>query len=346
MDAPAPRHTIEIYQVDQALRGARMRGCDIEALLRRAHIAPSLLASPTARVTLAQYARLLLTLRHVMRDELWGLCSRPVPVGSFAYCTRTLIRTPSLREALTTACGFYRLVLNDFTPHVHVADGIAHVRLPAHAPASPALNYALRSFTFLSFGLLSWLVGQRIPLQQVAFPDEQSSSGGDVNRMFNAPLRYGQPAAGYRFEARWLELPVMRNAQSLQEFLRQAPANLLVSYRDQTRLGERVRTLLRAHLAGELPSLEAMGRELAMSAQTLRRHLQKEGLSFQGIKDDLRRDVAIEYLARSDLSTGEIAGRLGFSEASTFHRAFKSWTGVSPGEYRRSPLPASSGASR
>ena len=53
------------------------------------------------------------------------------------------------------------------------------------------------------------------------------------------------------------------------------------------------------------------------------------------LKDNLRRDAAIEYLARPDMTLLDIADQLGFSEASTFHRAFKKWTGVAPGEYRQ-----------
>ena len=56
------------------------------------------------------------------------------------------------------------------------------------------------------------------------------------------------------------------------------------------------------------------------------------------LKDNLRRDAAIEYLAQQDLTLLEIAQRLGFSEASTFHRAFKHWTGVAPGEYRQAHI--------
>jgi AraC-like DNA-binding protein len=75
-----------------------------------------------------------------------------------------------------------------------------------------------------------------------------------------------------------------------------------------------------------------------MTPQTLRRRLHEEGRGFREIKDDLRRDAAIEYLARPELTLPEIAALLGFSEASTFHRAFKHWTGVAPGEYRQTRL--------
>ena len=83
-----------------------------------------------------------------------------------------------------------------------------------------------------------------------------------------------------------------------------------------------------------------MGTALGITPQTLRRRLQDEGQGYQAIKDDLRRDIAIEYLARPDLTLIDIANLLGFSEPSTFHRAFKKWTGVAPGEYRHTRLQA------
>ena len=157
----------------------------------------------------------------------------------------------------------------------------------------------------------------------------------ETDRIFQTRVRYGQPHFGFSFDARWLQLPMVQNAQSLREFLDAAPANLLVKYRDKTSVTERIRRLLRSHLRDEMPSLEEVGRVLAMTPQTLRRRLREEGQGFQALKDNLRRDAAIEYLARPDLTLLDIADQLGFSEASTFHRAFKKWTGVAPGEYRQ-----------
>jgi AraC-like DNA-binding protein len=67
----------------------------------------------------------------------------------------------------------------------------------------------------------------------------------------------------------------------------------------------------------------------------MRRRLHEEGATYQGIKDQLRRDLAIGYLSHSDRSVMDIALELGFSERSAFHRAFRKWTGASPGEFRR-----------
>jgi AraC-like DNA-binding protein len=84
-----------------------------------------------------------------------------------------------------------------------------------------------------------------------------------------------------------------------------------------------------------LPSLEEMAQTLRLTPQTLRRRLRDEGRGYQSIKDGLRRDAAIALLEHTDLPLQQVALRVGFSEPSTFHRAFKKWTGVAPGEYRQ-----------
>jgi AraC-like DNA-binding protein len=331
-------HTIAIQQVEQILLGARVKGVDVDALLDRAGIPPALLESPLSRVTQGQYAALIFSLRHRLRDELWGLCSRPLPLGSFALGCRMLVGCRTLGEALHAGLRYYRLLLQDFVPRLQLRDGVAVVSVVSRSPPNPAQAYAERAFCFLAYGLASWLVARRIPLVAVDYPHSDLGRSADAGALFQAPVHYGQPRTGWRFEARWLDLPVVQNEQSLREFLQQAPASLLVKYRDQTSVTERIRRILRRHLAEELPSLDDIGRQLAMTPQTLRRRLRDEGQGFRAIKDALRRDAAIEYLARPELTLPEIAALLGFSEASTFHRAFKHWTGVAPGEYRHTRL--------
>lgn len=332
------RHTIAILQVSQILQGVRGRGVDVQALLRRAGIVPALLDSPLSRVTEAQYAALIKLLSRSTRDELWGLCSQPVPLGHFAQMCRLLVQCRTLGEALRTGLAYYHRVLPDFVPRLVVHEGQATVRLVGRCERAVERGYADRTFCFFTYGLASWLVARRIPVLEVMYRPIDQGYSSDAGRLFQAPVVYDHPWVGFRFEARWLDLPVVQTPQSLQEFLRQAPASLLIRYRDQTSLSERIRRLLRRHLAGEMPSLEFVSDYLAMTPQTLRRRLRDEGLGYQAIKDDLRRDAAIEYLGQPELTLLDIANRLGFSEASTFHRAFKGWTGLAPGVYRQTLL--------
>ncbi|WP_420997895.1 AraC family transcriptional regulator [Cupriavidus sp. 30B13] len=336
-----PRHTISVLQVEQIMLGARRLGCDIDALLRRAGIPAALLQSPSARVSEDQFAALMRSMRRVTRDEFWGLLNRPLAPGVFAQACRALIHCATLEDALRVGLQQYRLHLHDFVPRLQQHDGRATLLLLPRAAATPCRLYAESTFAFQAYGVANWLVAQRIPLAAVDLAAAAPEAGSpparrtDTERVFNTQVRYGQPHTALHFDAGWLRLPVVQDAASLQAFLHDTPRNLLTRYRDDSCLAERIRRHLRCHLDGELPSLEQMAETLRLTPQTLRRRLRDEGRGYQSIKDSLRRDAAIGFLEHTDLPLQQVALRVGFSEQSTFHRAFKKWTGVAPGEYRQ-----------
>jgi AraC-like DNA-binding protein len=327
-------HTIAIQQVHMILQGALHRGVDGAALLDRAGIAPTLLESPLARVSQQQYALLIRALRRALRDELWGLISRPVRPGSFGQCMKQLVRCATLGEALRGGFAFYDLLVDDFVARLSVRGELAQIQFVLRRESDARLDYCVKAFMLFTFGTASWLVARRVPVLGVDYTAAQV--GTDTSRVYQAPIHYGQPHVGLSFHAHWLDLPVVQTTQSVREFLAGAPANLIVKYRDTSSLTDRIRRLLRRRLGEELPSLEEVGDALAVTPQTLRRRLREEGRGFQQIKDELRRDAAIEFLTNTRLPLLDIANEVGFSEASTFHRAFKNWTGVAPGEYRHS----------
>ena len=331
---PATQHTIAIQQVQRVLLGAQYRGCDVAPLLARAAIAPALLESPLARVSLQQYAGLLRALRRALRDELWGLTQQPIRPGTFGQCMQQLVGCATLGDALRRGFAFYDLLLPDFVLRLSVQDGLAHIRFVPRRAGDTRLDFTIKAFMLFTFGSASWLVARRIPLTGLDYTAGMQST--ETSRVYQAPVRHNQPHVGMSFDAHWLDLPVVQNPQSLREFLAGAPANLIVKYRDTSSVTDRIRRLLRKRLGEELPSLEEVGEQLAVTPQTLRRRLREEGRGWQQIKDELRRDAAIEYLVQTRLPLLDIANRVGFSEASTFHRAFKHWTGVAPGEYRSS----------
>ncbi|MBR8654036.1 AraC family transcriptional regulator [Achromobacter sp. Marseille-Q0513] len=329
-------HTIAVGHISQILQGARSRGVDVDQVLTRADVPPALLQAPMARVTQAQFAQILRMLRRVTRDDFLGMGQHPVPLGAFDQACRLALQESTVGQALRAAFRHYHGVLRDFTARLCVDGEHARIVLDSRSPSSCARWYGERSFLFFTLGVANWLAARRIPILGVDY--RSGTRSADAHKLFHAPVRYGQPAAGLRLESRWLMLPVVQNTQTLKPFLAAAPFDLLVKYQARTSLTDRIRRQLRNDLARELPSLAQVSAQLAMTPQTLRRHLREEGQGFQALKDDLRRDVALEYLDRHDLSLMNIAERLGFSEPSTFHRAFKKWTGVSPGEYRRNRL--------
>jgi AraC-like DNA-binding protein len=136
------------------------------------------------------------------------------------------------------------------------------------------------------------------------------------------------------FSADCLDLPIKRSPEELKRFLAHAPANILVKYRDPDSLATRIKTDLRHMPADTWPETEGLAASLCISASTLRRRLAEEGQTYQGLKDSVRKELAIVWLADSDISFAEIATRLGFADASSFYKAFRKWSGSNPGHYR------------
>ena len=333
----SPQHTIAIQQVHNILLGAQHQGLASEPLLLRAGIAPTLLDSPLARISQGQYAALIRVLRRRLRDEMWGLLAQPLPPGSFGRCMQQAVRCATLGEALRSAFVHYHLLLDDFVPRLSVRQGLAQVQFVLRRPLEPRLDYGVKAFMLICFNAASWLVSRRIPLVGVSYTSGHGSV--EISRVYQVPVDNDAPHVGLSFDARWLDLPVVQSVQSLHEFLAAAPSNLIVRYRDTASLTDRIRRLLRKSVGGEMPSVDTVSDVLALTPQTLRRRLRDEGRGFRQLKDETRRDAAIELLLSTTLPLPEIAARLGFSEASTFHRAFKQWTGVAPGEYRHTHAP-------
>lgn len=157
--------------------------------------------------------------------------------------------------------------------------------------------------------------------------------------MFGCPPRFGAERTRAAIETRWLDAPVVRDEAALESLLRCAPADLLSRRAWDTTVADQVRHTLRRALrdGARLPELAEVSARLAVSPATLRRRLHAEGTSFQELKDTVRRDTALAALAEGRERIAELAARLGFSEDTAFHRAFRRWTGATPGAYRADP---------
>ena len=97
---------------------------------------------------------------------------------------------------------------------------------------------------------------------------------------------------------------------------------------------EQVKGTLKRQLAGERPAIEHVARELRLSKRTLQRRLTEDGITFQQLMEEARRELARHYLLHSSLELNETAYLLGYEDANSFFRAFHEWEATSPGEWR------------
>jgi len=338
MPKPAPAHvappmTVSVAFVHSLLSGLVARGIAVDDWLREAGVAPEKLADPAARVTLGQYAALLRLLIEGCDDETLGMMKRPSKRGSFALQVRAAIGATTLEAAIRRTAHTFRL-LHDDVALVLVTDGeLAGVELRFSNAPTEANAFLHELLLRVYWRLFAWLVGGQLPPVRFdfAFPRPPYSEG--YARIFPAPWRFDSERSAMWFEASRLGLPVCRDEAALRTFIADGPANIIAPGRDRG-VGGRVRIHLQRSQP-DWPDLERTARALHMSSSTLQRHLASESTSFQRLKDQLRRDIAIFRLHSSEVGLAKLARELGFADAAAFQRAFKGWTGSPPGAYRR-----------
>jgi len=324
--------TIASHFVRAALHGAQARDLDIAALLADAGLLPAVLEETAARVTAAQYARLIRLLWRRLDDEYLGLAAQPSLPGTFAMMACSIIHCGTLEKALRRGIRFYRLFPG--SPEFSLRREGAQAWLCLHVdPTHDPEHFLSESLLLIWHRLASWLIGQRIELEELRFAYPQPAHVVEYDLLFPGVRHFSADFTGLRFVAAHLDQPLLQDERTLKRFLEQAPADLLSRPAGDDSLIVRIQRLL-GRDCRQWPDLEQLARQLNCSPQTLRRRLREQGSSFQVIKDQLRRDRAIYLLGRPELSIQEIAEQLGFSEASAFHRAFRKWTHLTPGAYR------------
>jgi AraC-like DNA-binding protein len=305
---------------------------DPAAALAEAHISPQQLRQVDGRVTAAQFEALCDYAMRELDDEALGWFSRPLRWGSYGLLSRASLHAPNLGVALARWCRHHRLLCNDIRHVLTVTDGVATLSLEELAPLGATREFCLVSCLRFVHGYACWAIDSRLSLREASFPFPAPAHGRAYPLMFSGELRFAAPRAAFSFDAEYLALPLRRDEAALSAMLKRPLPLTVLQYRRDRLLVQQVRgQLLRSPSPATADSLAAA---LHVSVRTLHRQLQEEGASLQSLKDEVRRERAIEQLRRSTRPVKQIAQDVGFRNEKSFSRAFKGWTGQSPGEFR------------
>lgn len=333
--AIAEKGSVSIAFVREAADAVRRSGRDPAPFLARAGIAPALLGADSARVTSESFGTLWLAIAAGLDDEFFGLDAHPMKVGSFTTLCHLALGAADLREALAHMCRFFNLLLDETRLDLAADSAETVLRIATRDAVDPARTvFAHETLLVMLHGLLCWLAGRRVPILSARFAYARPAWWPEYLDIFSADPGFDAGETRIVLNTRHLAAPVAQTRHTLRGFLRGAPSNFILKYRDEHSLAARVRQRLRGLPPDCWPSQARLARDLGLGASTLHRKLDREGTSFRAIKEALRRDLAIRYLSESASSIGEIAGAVGFAEPSAFRRAFKQWTGLPPRAFR------------
>lgn len=327
---------ITIAYVRRLLQEAAREGVDLASLFREAGLDAALLQKPDQRIRTGEFIRLMQIVMRRTEDEFIGLGrgtkSKP---GTFSMMAHAVINTPNLGKAMERSAQFYRIV--DLPIQLKLEEGSTESRLILTSEA-PERDNILEAIIFISIRFWSWLTGR--PLEpaalQLDFPEPPQAD--EFRSLWRGPVTYNNARNAIVFPTAWLSLPLVQNPLSLSKFLKDSLALIIVGNQAPIGLTDQIKAIISKGYGNAFPDFAQVCESLNMTPQTLRRRLKEENTSYQAIKDGIRQDAACFYLAKEELSIDEIALMMGFSEASSFHRAFKKWTGQTPAAYRRELL--------
>jgi len=239
-------------------------------------------------------------------------------------------------QAIEKNFRYHNLVTDIIRPVLKVKKPLAHMTWEMGQPSLSQERHFAESVLALLVSMLRYLTGGRFQLTEVRFAHPSPENTSEHERIFQAPLIFGQQSNEILLSESYLNRPIILANPKIMEGLEQLVQQALHRAYATNSWKEKVAQGLFKGLLHEAGTdIETIARQLAMTTRNLQLKLKEEGTSFRKLRDEVRKEIAVGYLKDGSDSICEIALLLGYSDQSAFQHAFKRWTGKAPGEYRR-----------
>lgn len=263
-----------------------------------------------------------------------GLACQPRHFGVVGYMVSAC---GTLGQALLRYHRYHELLQSGLVSRSRFEGGVLHMSWTQAVANTPrASEYSLAAFVTLCQSL----VGRPIPLIRAGLPFAATEDVGVYRALLGCPVDFDRDAIELSIPAHLLALPITGRDSYLLRLLEQQ-AQALLNQRPRAADGEAAtffaqvqEQIVEAMKNGDA-SAEAVARALEMSTRSFYRLLDRAGYSYRGLLAHTRHTLARQYLADPALAQTDVALLLGYAEQSSFIRAFRGWTGMTPGEYRR-----------
>lgn len=311
-------------------------GMDTEALLAAAGLTRATIVDPDARIAVESMTAFWQEAYARAGDPDLALHAvEALPFGAYAVIDFLARTSTSIGAALERVSAYFPLI--NSAVDLPIVLGADHVRVDmVDRRGATRLPRAYAEYTLAAVVLRTRIAaGVDYPLVRVDFAYEAPPDSGEHARIFGCPVHFGAARSGIVVARSVWDTPLERGDSGLAAVLERHAQMLLAQLPQVSDEIGRVRAMIRDELTGGDPSLGNVARKLGTSRRSLQRRLADENLSYAQVLDDVRSSMARAYLGQRELSVAEVAYLLGFSEQSSFTRAFRRWTGVSPAEFRR-----------
>lgn len=319
-----------------ALRYAAGRGVDADAVVAAAGIDPTSLDNVETRIGRSAWTAAWRALGEAIGDPAIAFhLAGAIPFGAFDVLDYIVVSSATVRDALTRAADYWA-VIHDHTA-VRLVDTPAGLSFEYrlfddHVGAS---TYSAETAFVCMHDRLKMATGVAWTPVVVRFAHRCVGNPAEYEAKFGCPVVFESDVNEIVLPPGFDATPMLRADPTLNNMLMQHAQSLLSRLPETDSFVEQVRAEIFAAMAGADPTIDRVAKRLALSARTLQRRLNEHDVTFNALLDSVRSEMARRLLADEAMAIGEVGFLLGFSEVSAFHRAFRRWTGKTPGEFRR-----------
>jgi AraC-like DNA-binding protein len=309
-------------------------GVDSNEVLTEAGIDPELFADPDYLITYAARDRLFRQCVSRTGCQHFGLLvGQRMNLKALGLVGLLMKTSPDAGKALKSLVNLLHLHSQGAVMTLRVDEDVAMLTYDAFEPGLEATDQTGAGAVAMMLNVMRTLCGADFRPVEASFAHRRPADTEPYRKFFRVPLYFDAEHYALVFSRDWLHVRLLGADDDLQELLQKQveafEAKHKLAFPDQ------VRSVLRSALLTGYHSENKIAALFSMHSHTFRRRLEASATNFHELVDECRFEIAREMLRNTSLSVGEISASLGYSRASSLIRAFRRWSGVSPGRWRQ-----------
>lgn len=310
-------------------------GIDPDIISRKSGPAASVLKQPESRISSSQFDVIWNDMEALSEDENFGLhLGEKVSDFPGHLIFLLMLSAPTVKVALEKLCTYSNLLTDFLIPVFVNQKKLAGLAVRFYEPAIPATRHVHESLLSAYAAILRRITGNKITFETVCFSHWPPEDLSEHRRIFQSSLQFNQAENKIMFHPSYLDIPIpMADEETFNTLEQLAKKNQEKIYGSYP-WNKKVQWHLMDLLGKAPPSIHSIAQRLAVSPRSLQGHLKRENLTYQEVVKTVRKKVAVRMLEEGHLSISEIGFLVGYSEQSVFSKAFRTWFGISPSQYR------------
>lgn len=328
--------TIAVTKISAFLNQFEIYGVTKKQVIEQSNVSIELFDSPDNRLSSSEVYKIIQTATKLTKNDNVGLNQGELISRGFSNILGyILMNCSSIQEAWAKYIEYEKIIDETSLCSFKCSGNLAIL-------SSNTVDVDLKSIRqfedFKIAGMLAYiklLTGKELKLKEVWFTYPKPSNLDEHKRIFECKIHFNEQVSALVFDERDLSIPTLEPNQEILYLFEKQAREAYAKLENNNNYTRKTKSILLSKMKGSLPSIKFIADELGISVRSFQLYLQNEQTTYSKLVDEIRKDMSESYLKDKKISIDEISYILGFSEVSTFHRAYKKWTDMTPGQFRK-----------